>query len=70
MLTVVEVFGDDLTADRYRLGCREEADAGSFDSLARARRRLRSNETLSRAMLDAFRAAWNLPGQTRALRDH
>jgi hypothetical protein len=66
---VVEVFGDGLTAARYRRGCGEEADAGSFDSLARARRRLRTNDALSRAMLEAFRAAWNLPARTPAFRD-
>jgi hypothetical protein len=72
LLTVLDVFGDDLTEDRYDLGRRDEAWAGSFDSLARARRRLRANDALARDMLDAFRDAWRLPdaAQGAAFRDH
>lgn len=61
MLTIVEVFDDDLDSDRYDRGRQEVPFAGSFESLARARRRLPVNDRLAREMVHAFRAAWRLP---------
>lgn len=61
MVTVLEVFDDDLDYARYDRGRREVPFAGSFESLARARRRLPVNDRLVREMVHAFRAAWQLP---------
>lgn len=61
LVTVLEVFDDNLDFARYERGLREVPFAGSFESLARARRRLPVNDRLAREMVHAFRAAWQLP---------
>jgi hypothetical protein len=66
LITVLDVFGCEPDQARYELASREEAAAGTFDSLSRTRRRLRRNDLLARQMLDAFREAWQLPAMDLA----
>jgi hypothetical protein len=61
LLTIMEVFDGDLDGARFALGQARGSFAGSFESLARARRRLGTHDQLAWAMLDAFRQTWGLP---------
>lgn len=61
LLTIVDVFGDDLDEARYARGKREDPPGGSLESLARAHRRLGANDRLAREMIVRFREVWCLP---------
>jgi hypothetical protein len=61
LLTILQVFDQDLDGARFSRGQASGSFAGSFESLARVRRRLGTHDQLAWAMLDAFRQAWGLP---------
>jgi len=59
--TLLEVFDDRLTRDRFEVASEPAWGVGSFDALARVLQTFATNARLAWLALEDFRQAWGLP---------